>query len=324
MNLRTVGFCLTLSLGCAPAFASFELVMVGDSATKSIHRFDGSTGAYLGSFGSGFISNLQNLAIDQATNYAYVSDAGTGLTRVFNYNTGVHLYDYVSLGSNGSSQTLSRTPNGFVVGYYTGGWSLLDNSGLATNYLAALQVGGTIPIGMASVRHDSGNIIGAAFSGASDAVASLQLLDPVLGTATAKTLDVTDMGAWTGIGQISVSGNTGTWITTTGNLRTFSVDSEGTTISLTGSSYTPSGFFTGTTRGVGMGHGRTVYVSGRNAANTSGIISRGVLGSSASLGTFGAGILQQPMMMQVVVAPEPGTLVALSFGALLLRRRKKS
>jgi len=64
--------------------------------------------------------------------------------------------------------------------------------------------------------------------------------------------------------------------------------------------------------------------SGRNAANTSGIISRGVLGSSTSLGTFGAGILQQPMMMQVVVAPEPGTLVALSFGALLLRRRRKS
>jgi hypothetical protein len=53
MKLRTVGFCLALALGSSGAFASFELVMVGDSATKSIHRFDGSTGAYLGSFGSG-------------------------------------------------------------------------------------------------------------------------------------------------------------------------------------------------------------------------------------------------------------------------------
>lgn len=298
--------------------------MVGDSATKSIHRFDGSTGAYLGSFGSGFISNLQNLAIDQATNSAYVSDAGTGLTRVFNYNTGVHLFDYASLGSNGSGQTLARIPTGFVIGYYTAGWSILDNSGSQTNFVLGLQVGGTSPIAMASVRHDSGNIIGAAFSGASAAVASLQLLNPSLATATAKTLDVTDMGVWTELGQVSVSGNSGTWITTTGNLRTFSVNSAGTTISMGASSYIPTGFAPGTTRGVGMGHGRTVYVSGRNAANTSGIISRGVLGSSASLGTFGAGILQQPMMMQVVVAPEPGTLVALSFGALLLRRRKKS
>lgn len=298
--------------------------MVGDSATKSIHRFDGSNGAYLGSFGSGFISNLQNLAIDQATNSAYVSDAGTGLTRVFNYNTGVHLFDYVSLGSNGSGQTLTRTPTGFVLGYYTQGWSMLDNSGTQTSFVQGLQVGGTVPISMASARHQSGIVVGAAFSGASAAVASLQLLNPNLTTATAKTFDVTDMGTWTDLGQVCISGNTGAWIATTGVLRTFSVNSAGTTILMSASSYVPSGFTAGTTRGVGMGHGRTVYVSGRNAANTSGIISRGVLGSSTSLGTFGAGILQQPMMMQVVVAPEPGTLVALSFGALLLRRRKKS
>ncbi len=324
MKLRTVGFCLALALGSSGAFASFELVMVGDSATKSIHRFDGSTGAYLGSFGSGHFANIQNFTIDQATNSAYVSDGVLGLTRVFNYNTGAHLFDYQNIGSNGTSQTLSRTPTGFFAGYYSGGWGIHDNSGAQTSFVLGLQVGGTNPIAMASARHQSGIVVGAAFSGASAAVASLQLLNPNLTTATAKTPDVTDMGPWTELGQVSLSGNTGIWLTTNGRARVFAVNSAGTNISLTGGSYAPEGFAVGTMRGIGMGHGRTVYVSGRDAGNTTGIITRGVLGSTMSLSTFGSGILQQPMMMQVVVAPEPGTLVALSLGALLLRRRKKS
>lgn len=64
---------------------------------ESIHRFDGVTGAYFGSFGQGMLNLPESFAIDRTTGRAFVYEASIGLTRVFNYNTGAHLADLFSI-----------------------------------------------------------------------------------------------------------------------------------------------------------------------------------------------------------------------------------
>jgi|GEM_PF-6798136 len=65
--------------------ASYELLLAASITDNKIHRYDGDTGAYLGSFGSGLQYSWGVIA-DQPRNIAYV----TGGERVFkyNYNTG--------------------------------------------------------------------------------------------------------------------------------------------------------------------------------------------------------------------------------------------
>lgn len=102
MRIAVLG--ITLALG-ASAAASFELVMVADRATRSIHRFDGVSGLYLGAFGNGYVQNPMSMALDQSNNRVFVAeptDSGTGsaftTVRVwsFNYNTGEYLNSFTT------------------------------------------------------------------------------------------------------------------------------------------------------------------------------------------------------------------------------------
>lgn len=69
------------------AHASFDLSLVTDAGTNSVHRIDPITNAYLGSFGGGFLSSPRGIAINQSLQRAYVLDA-TSRVSVWNYNTG--------------------------------------------------------------------------------------------------------------------------------------------------------------------------------------------------------------------------------------------
>lgn len=74
---------------------------------------------------------------------------------------------------------------------------------------------------------------------------------------------------------------------------------------------------------VDFAHGENFYVAGRNSANTSGLVAlSNTRFFGTSLRTFGTGILQNPTSVAVVIAPEPGTMLALGFGAAALLRRR--
>jgi hypothetical protein len=79
------------------------------------------------------------------------------------------------------------------------------------------------------------------------------------------------------------------------------------------------------TKALGVGHNKIMYIAGRNAANTAGLIERWDPVISSFGGTFGGSVLQNPVSMAVVVAPEPGTLLALGGLTLaVVRRRRKA
>ncbi|MCC7103101.1 MAG: PEP-CTERM sorting domain-containing protein [Fimbriimonadaceae bacterium] len=80
---------LTLAAG---AQASFDLVLVADNSgnfagptTSKIHRYDGDSGVYLGFIETGF-SSINDLAVDSAANEVYV--ASSNHITVYNIGTG--------------------------------------------------------------------------------------------------------------------------------------------------------------------------------------------------------------------------------------------
>ena len=80
------------------------------------------------------------------------------------------------------------------------------------------------------------------------------------------------------------------------------------------------------TKGVAFGHDDTLFTVGIDSAGTAGIVQRfdtrlGVLG-----GTFGSGVLVNPLSAACVVAPEPITMIGFGLGIslLVIRRRKRA
>lgn len=301
--------------------ASYELVMVADTGTNSVHRFDGTTGAYFGEFAKGFVSTISSFNIDASTGLAYLSDSDLGMTRVFNYSTGTHLAD-LSFGNNGAFGALSRRANGhFVDGFYNGASGVYDASGGLVHFLYTLPIGGSNSIGGASAPHASGRHLTVAVS---FGLSQVQIYDADVpwSTAIAGSATVSDMGGETSVSQISVSGDRAAWIGNNNRVRYMSIGAGASSVTL-GATGTISTFSSGTTSGIGWGHGNTVYIGGRNAGNTAGLLMRTVYGSTAALGTFGSNVLQQPRFIQTVVAPEPASLLALAGGLALLMRRKR-
>jgi hypothetical protein len=100
-------FVLATCLGALTiSHASFEMLLVADDGngtggTAKVHRVDGATGAYLGSFGGGLLQSARGISIDQSTGRAYVTETGGGI-HVFDYNTGLYF------GRVGSSSFFDR------------------------------------------------------------------------------------------------------------------------------------------------------------------------------------------------------------------------
>jgi len=304
----------------ASSHASFELLMVLDYGTKSVHRFDSNSGAYLGSFGGGYFNNPQGLIMDRALNRAYVYDSTYGLYRAFDYNTGEHVSDFAGYGNG--FQCFGGLPGGNILAGYLGGAAYeLSNSGVGLGYRYTLPVSGSSGVALGSTVHSSGRIL--TWTGALDNSAhmSIQVLGTTLSsTATYQSSVITNMGTYFTQAQIAVGGNNGAVVNTVGNIQYFTTPSDGSSVTL-GSNISLTSYLTGP-RGVAYGHGSTLYVSGINASNAAqGRILRTTHGFGFGT-TFGEGILVNPGQMAIVVAPEPGTWAALGLGALTLMRRR--
>lgn len=235
---------LTFSAVAIGASASFELVMVldrGDGSNPTrIHRIDGATGTYLGSFGTGMTSSPSNLAADPTTGTAFVSSGS--IQTNFNYNTGLvngygdmafagnglvydpatkrlvlpdfnGLYHYNPTGSNGS------TPNGISDTilwvarrtdgrWYAGGSSrnVYTLTGIMSSYSSiGMNGAGVVPAGWTRAavgKNTIGNtqILAIANPGASNVVISHNLTGGGL-LASATTVSITSMSSIIGVYQ---------------------------------------------------------------------------------------------------------------------------
>ena len=318
-GLLLVGLAVSVPIA---AHASFELVMVADKGTKSIHRFDGSSGVYLGSFGGGFLSNVESFVINQEEGLAYVGDENLGRIRVFNYNTGVLVRD-LTLNVNGFLQSLGIAANGNLYNGYSSPSQIFSPTGAALGGSFLFNVAGNTGVAMASASHRSGRQFVASYDANLGPNSALQI-SPGPSPMVVKSAEVSNMGNYVVPTQLAIQNDRGIWLSSNGTARTFSTNAAGSTVTFNSFS-TMNSLLAGSTFGVGFGHGDALYVSGRNSGNTSGVIMRTIYGSNANLSTFGAGILQNPGMVQVVVAPEPGTMLAIGAGlAFLSRRRKKA
>lgn len=288
------------------AQASFELLLVADNGmgtfeTRKIHRFDPTTGVYLGGFG-GFGSPIVSTHLDQATNSLYVIEATT-ITR-WNYNTGMLLSSHSAV--NGAYLTTVRPDEGRIAVF----------DGLADFLTKPFPDMGP-PVSSAGFMPSAAYRAGLWFQQNTimawdEANKRFRLIsmDP-LGQSGAAGLE--SLSFSTGdFGQMSlVGGSNRVVMAAGGELRFATLDT--VTPGLIASPYGLSkaaasahdGYYVG---GTSSGVGRVTYYD-RNF-NVRGI--------------FTNGTLMDPISMQTVLAPEPGTFVAIGVGlAALLRRRKK-
>lgn len=313
-------FVLALSLLATAglAHASFELVMVADRGTQSVHRFDGNTGLYLGSFGGGYVQNPIGMCIDQATGRAFVVDAVSGdgstnaLARVwtFNYNTGEYLssfsapYSYVYPQIAFRNNVLYLGISGSIVDAYSTSGSILNSYQFT---------GSSAPRGTAV--DDNGKIW---------TVEGNKVYTYLPGGGTTAFTMASSVAASTSNGQrqIAISGSR---MLAAGAISISRINLSGLVAANPANPISTSTYATYTAiNGVGFGHGDIGYYTGTVSAGQ-GRISRILYSEGLTLQTFGTGILNDPRSVAVVVAPEPSSFVALGIGALaLLRRRKRA
>jgi hypothetical protein len=295
--------CVSLSL------ASFDLILVSDLSKNCIHRYDGDSGAYLGSFGQNFLNSPRGLALDQA-NQRVIVESLSGIS-TFNYNTGQHIStnpvfsnarDIAFLGTNyyRGFSAMSSSAMGRVVNYQTSTFQTLYNAGSIGTWTGVTASSGTLKpysLDLNTGRVGRWNV---SVTGGLEAVTANTVIRSGLGANGTYVIGLGDDGAM-------VSVNASTMAVTTG-------------LAPSGAAWTDgidAAFGHGTTAwALGTAAGETILQS--YAQNPSTLLFQG-------LNRFSASQVTSPQSMVVVVAPEPMSMSALALGTLaLLKRRKKS
>ncbi len=295
---------LALCFASVAAHASFELVVVADAGTGSIHRFDGLTGTYFGSFGSGLLNNIRSMSINQNQNTAFVLEDNGSTLSTWNYNTG----EYVSTRALGT--VYSR-----VAAYTDGSYALVSSSKITRFNAAGTPIGSwTPPSGFVWID-SSGN----------SAYGDFNLLAYNAAAAESRIYNVLNSTDLSGFYWLTGAG-TRTCVASGNSLLTGTVDGFTVSTARIGGAITYQIGLVNKVSGCAPGHGSMTYWTGLNPANANqGIVARMDGISAANRGSFGTGILKNPIGMGVVVAPEPTSTLALAagIGLLVTRRRRR-
>ncbi|MBL8047101.1 MAG: PEP-CTERM sorting domain-containing protein [Chthonomonas sp.] len=288
----------------ASASASFDLLYVADRGNDMIHRFDGGSRAYLGSIGGGGMLNNPAGVYADASNGRLVVTAENG-TFQFDLWNGALLN---------------------AVGFYAGGHitkahgSYTFNTNFNVNYLGAVvpNVDGwygapSLPLSATyTATAFRNNVLATVHGGTNWREYSYTAL---FGAATL-TRSVTLAAPATG--QIAMSQTSNLHLAASGT--TNQVISASTSSNFSSTFNIPN---ISVVKGVAFGHGDTFYTCGTVSAGN-GLVQVMNTNIGYGLGTFGAGILSDPVAISTIIAPEPSSLFAMAAGALLLRRRRKS
>lgn len=287
------------------ASASFDLILVSDSTKKVIHRYDGDSGTYLGSFGAGFIGTTGGLALDQANNLVMIQSF-FGVS-AFDYNTGAHLWTNSNFGVVHPDMAYSGNTL-FRAGMGTSTSAVVFMANPQTAISQATYSG---PYGSyTGVGIDSSNQI-LAYNSTSGRVCRWTSGSTGSPTATSAVLNLE--------GGLDVRGSTCLGLGIGGKV--ISIDT-GTMAATIG--YTPSqGAFT-SSADVAFGHNNLAWGLGLYAGGT--VLqsyNRNADNIYVPGGRYSLSQVTTPVSMVVVLAPEPGSLAALGLGLVVLLRRKK-
>ncbi len=307
------------------AQASFDLMLLGDNTTagsQRVVRYDPINRVVLGSFGTGFLNeNVADIDVDPATGRAFVLQSGGGV-RVFNYNTGELLAAFTTNSFYGDIAFDSATDtvilaNGFGSNtappraYNTSNGTIATTFAFRLTATAPLRRSGSTWYG-AFAESATGTTANAVRYSTSGSVLSGEVtgLSTAPGNFPRHSIFASD-GRMMGIASRSGDNTTTLW-SIPSNISGFTV----TTITVS-ASIAP--YFSNSN--IVNGHGQLVYL-----LNGSSLISYHT-GVNAVLGSQSLGFASATNIrgMAIVLAPEPGTLVALGLGAAaLLRRRRRT
>ncbi len=308
-----IGLVVGVASVSAGAFASFELMMALDRTDKVVYRYDSETGVYLGNFGSGFIQDPLGMVIEQSTNTAYIlqnrAGGGSDYITKLNYNTGAFLGSIQIQNTNAAS--IGILNNGrLMASMISDDVSLLDANGFEEAYVSAPN--GVFAFRYSGIAQDGNGVVYAlndngVIYGWNNPFSAGNGAEPNASLGATSTM--------VSRGQVSARGN---WLVAANQtLLTFAETAP------TAGFFLTSGVVTGfaNARGAAIGHNNLMYVSGVSASGA-GLVERyDRFGNFA--GSFGGGQLKNPISLGVVVAPEPGTMIALGVGAAALLRRRR-
>jgi hypothetical protein len=299
---------LIIALGGSISYAnaSFDLVFVADKGTDSIHRFDGDNGVYLGNFGAGMLSNPNAIVADKESNLLIVAD-----------DNGIFQFDLWS----GNLRTYVGIPGATSIGKIATGRYYFGQPGNVP-YLGAIIAGSSGWFTGQTLPNSSNWIFNGVNSNGKLMVTDvntkqLKYFNTTGVFGTASLLSTRNLPGGSAPGQGASNAYWGVVADKNSNQYYLT--------SATDPNIYPRSLNTlSTVSGIEFAHDDVLYAAGRDAANTSGLLTRTIAGTFFTNGTYGSGILQNPSAVSVVIAPEPGTMIALSAGILALVRRRKS
>lgn len=314
MRLRALSF-VTLALIGGAAQASFDLMFVVDGATKSVHRVDPVNGVYLGRVGQGFLNNPLSVALGP-NNELWVLESNARI-RKFNANTGDYLggwYFTFGVASNAklriSNNQVFVTSGNFYASGYLYSFQLNGNQVGSQSYMS-LTEGGNQAQGLALVGNR-------AYVASNQSGMSRHLLYDVAANAPYDGSFVNysqSFGAAVNPNHLS---NTGS------NLLMTLGATQGLLLNQSLSALASFGMtgFTGV-GGVAAGHGDLSYIAGMTPTGFGlGKYYSNTFDFIAPTTISGTGITD-PRDIAVLIAPEPGSMLALGVGALVLLRRRR-
>jgi len=310
--------CLAVPLA---ASASFELILALDATTKSIHRFDGDTGAYLGAFGSNKLVAPRNMVISQATGRAYVLDGN--YIKKFDYNTGEYVGLFPAPVLVGAAVKMGRANDGTIL-IPTGDHRIRKVNDAGT-ILQTLIAANTNFKYSAAAQLPNGNIVG--IEGDTTAYGSkyMDYWFPGGGFNSGTNLGLMTNTTNIAVGQWQENTTTGLVASAaTKNGGGFSVYSA-TPIVQIGASEPGSSIDAATgIRSVAAAHAGYWTCEQLSSDTTKGVIELQMGYGAGISGPIGTSVLKNPVSIDVVLAPEPSSTLALAGGlALSLRRRLK-
>lgn len=315
MRGRSIALFVVFGFGLATAQASFEMCLVTDSGTDSVHRIDPISNAYLGSFGGGFLNDPRGVAVDQTLGRAYILDSSSRVS-VWNYSTGQFVSSFnatvsgatfLNANSDGTINVAGSTfvrrfsKSGSLLATYNRAGSSAIQQGILLNdgafYMSTRVVGGSGTL--ERFNYATGALLGTSVW-ISERMLPLPYASPVSPIATALNAYV--------FGSASV------------NIE-LNLISGGTNVATAVANST----LVDTVVGMTHGHGGLTYILGRDRVTPTrgGILrfDRDTLIAGTSLA--GTTAIVTPTGMATVVAPEPGTMIVIGAGiATLIRRRR--
>lgn len=307
MRFRYGLLCFALA---ASSQASFDLMIAHDTTSNRFHRYDPTTGAYLGAFNHLGFSILDKMIADSSTGIVHAL-SGNQVYR-YNYSTGQYLgYQTLGVGINDFVLSPDHTKyyavtTGSVVNSATVGsvgWTPLSGSLPHVPDYAMWYGDKLVTANLISKSYTmstiSGTTVTQVFDGANMSSAATSLKNMIVVESTSGTSRLVQpiggsLCAYPFITSTSLSGTT---------------------------SVNYSGFQFANILSLAAGHAGYFYMTGTTSGGT-------LHTMMISENNYGGVEFNMPQIttfdqMAVAIAPEPGTWAALGLGALALLRRKR-